>query len=334
MQRNPVSVAVPARLHLGFLDLHGGLGRRFGSLGITLDGPRTRLRLSPAETLQVRGPEADRVGRHVRTLASHFDFVPDFDLLVEQAIPAHSGLGSGTQLALAVGIAVCRHLALPVSARDLAQVLDRGARSGIGLGAFERGGVLLDGGRGAGDAPPPIICRLPFPEAWRILLIHDRVRGGVHGADEVAAFETLPPFPSDLAAHLSRLMLMRALPGLVESDLAAFGGAVGELQRTTGDHFAPAQGGRYASPAVSAALSWLEDQGLAGIGQSSWGPTGFAIIESEPVASRLLRDAEARWPRGGDLGFEIVCGRNHGALSQSGEPVIGDRMTDTLVRKG
>jgi hypothetical protein len=26
----------PARLHMGFLDLDGGLGRRFGSLGFTL----------------------------------------------------------------------------------------------------------------------------------------------------------------------------------------------------------------------------------------------------------------------------------------------------------
>ena len=80
-------------------------------------------------------------------------------------------------------------------------------------------------------------------------------------------------------------------------------------------------------------MRWLEDQGLAGIGQSSWGPTGFAIVESEAAAVRLLRDAEARWPRGGDLGFEIVCGRNHGALSQTDEPASGGLVTEALVGK-
>ncbi len=323
MQLNHASVTVPARLHLGFLDLHGGLGRRFGSLGITLDGPCTRLRLTPASGLQVAGAEAERVRAHVSTLAGHLGFAPNFEILVEQAIPAHSGLGSGTQLALAVGVVVCRHLGLEVTARDLAQVLDRGARSGIGLGAFEQGGVLLDGGRGDSDAPPPIVCRLPFPEAWRILLIYDRLRGGVHGAAEVAAFETLPPFPSDLAAHLSRLMVMCALPALVEGDLAGFGAAVGELQRSTGDHFAPAQGGRFASPAVSAVLQWLEDKAIPGIGQSSWGPTGFAILESEAAAVQLLREAEQHWPRTSGLRFDIVRGRNHGALSRTHEVVTG-----------
>jgi beta-ribofuranosylaminobenzene 5'-phosphate synthase len=46
-----VRVVAPARLHLGFLDLHGGLGRKFGSLGVTLDEPRTALTVRRAETL-------------------------------------------------------------------------------------------------------------------------------------------------------------------------------------------------------------------------------------------------------------------------------------------
>ena len=37
-QAQRVDVSAPARLHLGFLDLGGGLGRRFGSLGVAIDG--------------------------------------------------------------------------------------------------------------------------------------------------------------------------------------------------------------------------------------------------------------------------------------------------------
>ncbi len=32
-----VSVEATARLHLGFLDMNGGLGRKFGGLGLSLD---------------------------------------------------------------------------------------------------------------------------------------------------------------------------------------------------------------------------------------------------------------------------------------------------------
>ncbi len=41
-----VEVASCARLHLGFLDLNFSLGRRFGSIGMLLDGPVTRLSLA------------------------------------------------------------------------------------------------------------------------------------------------------------------------------------------------------------------------------------------------------------------------------------------------
>ena len=63
MRRDRVDVTVPARLHLGLLDLHGGLGRRFGSLGLTLDGPRTRLSATAGSGLSAVGPDAERAER-------------------------------------------------------------------------------------------------------------------------------------------------------------------------------------------------------------------------------------------------------------------------------
>ena len=40
-----VSVVAAARLHLGFLDMNGALGRKFGGLGLSIDAPATRLTL-------------------------------------------------------------------------------------------------------------------------------------------------------------------------------------------------------------------------------------------------------------------------------------------------
>jgi beta-RFAP synthase len=307
-----VAVTAPARLHLGFLDLDGGLGRRFGSLGIALDRPLTRVVASRSESLVAEGPERERALAYATAMAATLGVDPRLALRIEQAIPGHAGLGSGTQLALAVGLAVARLHGAAVGAGAVAARLQRGARSSIGIAAFEQGGVVLDGGRGALDRPPPVLCRLPLPEAWRILLILDRRREGLSGAAERAAFGALPPFPPSLAATLCRIMLMQALPSLAEQSLDGFAAGVAALQRATGDHFAPHQGGRYASPDVAAVLAWLEAEGLVGIGQSSWGPTGFALIGSAAEGERLLAEARRRWPAASGLTFALCRGRNRG----------------------
>lgn len=309
-----VRVTAPARLHLGFLDLEGGLGRRFGSLGLTIEGFATRVRLEPAATGRVEGTaELGRARRALETLREAWR-LPPVRATVEAVIPAHVGLGSGTQLGLALGVGLARLFGRGEGAREVAQLLERGARSGIGIGAFAQGGFILDGGRSGEGAPPPVTARLPFPEGWRLLLILDRAREGLHGPGEVGAFQALPPYTPELAGELCRRVVMQLLPGLATADLAAVGAAIGEIQKRVGDYFAPAQGGRFTSPAVAELLAWLEAQGVTGVGQSSWGPTGFAILESAEAAERLRRAAEARfaarWP---GLRLLVTAARNRGA---------------------
>lgn len=312
-----VSVAAPARLHMGFLDPGGGTGRRFGSLGLTLQEPCTRVTVWPAAAVSAAGPSAARAAACARGMLPALGLPGGVHVEVGDAIPEHAGLGSGTQLALAVGTAIARLFGRECGVRDTAALLERGARSGIGIGAFEQGGFLVDGGRGPDTLVPPIISRLAFPPHWRLLLIFDRSRKGVHGGEEKAAFQSLPPFPAEESARLCRLTLMQALPALAEADSAAFGHAITEIQRVVGDHFAAAQGGRFASPAVAVVLAWLQAEGVAGVGQSSWGPTGFAVIGNEVEARRLLHAARARWNEG-PLRFMVCAARNQG-----GEMLVG-----------
>jgi beta-ribofuranosylaminobenzene 5'-phosphate synthase len=307
-----VTVAVGARLHLGFLDLNGGLGRRFGSLGLALDAPETILELSHVPADSAAGPQAERAADYVRRLAQHLGLPGGHRIVIREAIPAHHGLGSGTQLALAGAAALRRLHGLALDVETDALVLDRAARSGLGTGLFMHGGLALDGGRGADDRPAPIIARLAVPEDWHILLILDPKAEGVHGADEVAAFKSLPVFPAELAGHLCRLALMQALPAVAEGDLSAFGRSVTEIQKHVGDYFAAMQGGRFASPGVAAVLDAFAANGIEGYGQSSWGPTGFAFAESRAEARRLRAiAAPIAAAKGVDL--QIVKGRNSGA---------------------
>jgi beta-RFAP synthase len=307
-----VTVAVGARLHLGFLDLNGGLGRRFGSLGLALDAPETILELSRDSADSAEGPQAERAAGYVGKLAKHLGLPDGHRIVIREAIPAHAGLGSGTQLALAGAAALRRLHGLALAVEADALVLDRAARSGLGTGLFVHGGIALDGGRGADGRPAPIIARLPAPESWHILLVLDRKAEGVHGADEVAAFKSLPIFPAELAGHLCRVALMQALPAVAESDLPAFGRAVTEIQKRVGDYFGAVQGGRFASSDVAAVLETLAASGVEGYGQSSWGPTGFAFAASYAEAERL-RGIAAGIAAAKKLELKIVKGRNRGA---------------------
>ena len=304
-----VTVIAPARLHLGFVDLNPPSGRRFGSLGLALDSPHTKVQARFGPIDPVDSPAQEKASQHLQSLRSAIAVPDDVCVQVEEAIPLHCGLGSGTQLALAVGTAVSRLLDLNLSPLDIRQKLARGARSGIGIGAFAQGGFLVDGGHGASTSLPPITSRVAFPEHWRVLLIFDEAFEGLSGAKEVAAFRTLPSFPETLSAHLCRMVMTRVLPGLAEASMAEFGPAITEVQRIVGDHFAPAQGGRFASSRVADVLAWLEGRGVSCVGQSSWGPTGFAMLESESQAQDFAREAQVR-SHDKNLRFVIARGRN------------------------
>ncbi|MEW8430454.1 MAG: GHMP kinase [gamma proteobacterium symbiont of Ctena orbiculata] len=308
-----VEVEAPARLHLGFLDLHGGLGRRFGSIGLTIDSLTTHLRAERSAEITATGPDAERALGYARSYIDARGIEGGVDINLMQVIPDHVGLGSGTQMALAVGTAIERLYGGGCDSAAIARTLNRGKRSGIGIGAFEQGGFILDGGGGVERGVPPVAVRLPFPENWRMLLLFDTRGQGLHGATEVTAFSELPEFPEQAAAHLCRLVLMRVLPGVLEAHLDPVTQAIGEIQRVVGDHFAPAQGGRFTSPVISAALKWAEAEGYPGIGQSSWGPTGFVLLEDADQAQRLAQAMKQHFGEFSSFRCQLVAARNQGA---------------------
>jgi beta-RFAP synthase len=315
-----VQVTTTARLHLGFLDLAGDLGRRFGSIGLAIDAFETRVELCEAPSFEVSGDERERGARIARRISEGLGLDTDKRLTISNAIPAHAGLGSGTQLALAIATAFRRLAQMPLDAQEDARLLDRGARSGVGVALFERGGLVLDAGRGPETEIPPLVAWMNFPGDWRVLLLLDPRIEGAHGEAEKQAFAGLPRFPADAASEICRRTLMQILPGAAEANLEAFGDGVSRIQEILGDHFAPAQdGGRFTSVPVSQVAAKLKALGAHGIGQSSWGPTGFAFASDPDHAQFLARRACAE----AELGVQIrICSaRDHGAEIREEEDV-------------
>lgn len=317
-----VNVIAPARLHLGFLDLNGGLGRGFGSIGLYLDEIVTELSLEPAGNISANGPSADRASRNAELLLSHLNLDSGVTIQIKRAIPEHIGLGSGTQMAMAVGMGLNRLLDLQLSTRELVSVLDRGRRSGVGIGAFNLGGFIVDGGRSETTIVPPVIAHSDIPAEWRFILIQDKAYQGIHGIDEINAFEQLPPMDEAIVGIICRLVVMQALPAICEQDCELFGKAISRIQELVGSYFAPVQGGIYLSPAVEQAARLLEKYGATGTGQSSWGPTGFAIYANETDAYHAIK--LARNNTADHIELNICKARNRGAGIKIEEPMVGN----------
>lgn len=313
-------VQAPGRLHLGFLDPSATLGRRFGSLGLVVEGFETLVDLRPArhDTASATGPdesaELPRALAHLETLREATGRREALDLHIAQVLPAHAGFGSGTQLALAVGHAFCRLHDLRWGSSELARLLGRGLRSGVGIAGFDRGGLLLDGGPRADGTPAPLISRLALPPQWRVLLVLDPRQRGLSGAEEKQALARLAPLPREAAAEVCHEVLMRVLPGAATGDFEAFAPGLSRMQAILGSHFAPAQhGSAFASDAVRRAIEAVAAHTPAAVGQSSWGPTAFAVLPSSTAADAALAAARAAGAVDPALSVHVVRARDHGA---------------------
>jgi beta-ribofuranosylaminobenzene 5'-phosphate synthase len=281
-------VEAPARLHFGLLDLRGSLGRQFGGIGAAAPGPTLLVSASPADTWEVLGEDVDRAASFARLFLAHHGLNGGGRLCVHRALPAHAGLGSGTQLALAVARALAELHAVATDAPGLARAVGRGQRSAIGTWTFAGGGLVLEGGRRPeSEAVAPLIARLPFPPAWRCVVAMPDSAQGVSGTLEAAAFAQLPPPPERDAERVAHLVLMALLPAVADADLATFGAALNAIQAITGRWFAPVQGGTFAPGPSEELVRRMGEWGASGVGQSSWGPAVYGIVEGEDAGHRL-----------------------------------------------
>ena len=221
-----VTVITSARLHMGFYDLSHG-AHQFGGLGLALHAPNTQVKVSTSEKLLIDAKSSKNIAKIIDKLVKSFNLPENFSVNVLQNIPQHAGLGSGTQMALAIGESLNQLFNLKLSIAQIAAAAGRGRRSGIGIGAFELGGLLVDNGK-QGNAQTSIASRMSFPSDWRVLLISDSAHVGVHGALELSAFGQLNPAQD----NVKNLVFKYMLPALLPARPTAIAGLPGRLAMT------------------------------------------------------------------------------------------------------
>ncbi|MFC7082492.1 beta-ribofuranosylaminobenzene 5'-phosphate synthase family protein [Halorussus caseinilyticus] len=295
--------------------------RLYGSLGIALDSPRVVVTADAAETVRCDHDDAREYARRATELLD----VPGADVTIERTLLRHVGLGSGTQLALAVLAAVARAHDRERRVRERAPKLGRGGRSGVGVATFESGGFVVDSGhpteRFTADRPPrgewsvpAVAARHEVPDDWRFVVVLPDSEPGRSGDGEDESMRSVvesadPKLADEIAAVVAR----RVLPAVAEGDADDFGAAVAEVGRLNGAWYADEQGGVYRPPVGELVARLSESAAIAGAGQSSWGPAVYGVTTENRVEA-AHEAAHAALSAAG-VGGEVLVAepRNRGA---------------------
>ena len=305
MQPNTVRVVAPSRLHFGLLSF-GGEGRQFGGVGVMIERPGLEVRIAAAGRLEASGLLAERAIEAARRWAAFESLSDEPHCRIEvcRAPRQHTGLGVGTQLSLAVaaGLYQCYERAMP-SPVELALSVGRGLRSAVGTYGFAEGGLIVERGKLPGELVSPIDCRLEVPSDWRFVLLCSDAAAGLSGGAEQCAFAELPPVPPKVTSQLASELRERMLPALAQGHFADFSESVYQYGRAAGSCFATRQGGPFNGPRLQQLVERVRGMGVRGVGQSSWGPTIFALLPNQ----RAAEDFAAQFAKQGDgEGIEIV----------------------------
>ncbi len=214
MPQGRIHVRAPARLHFGLFSF-GNAGRQYGGVGVMIQSPAVCLSLDGAEQFRSEGPHASCV----RQAADHWcratrsALLPACQVAVQAAPLRHVGLGSGTQLALAVAAGLNAWSGRPAAtASELARLTGRGQRSAVGTYGFVHGGLIVETGKLPEEPFAPRHRRVPFGASWPIVLVRLGEASGLHGSPEARAFAQLPPVTAAMRQALRTEVFQRMLP--------------------------------------------------------------------------------------------------------------------------
>lgn len=287
--------------------------RSYGGIGVMVDRPGIQLRMKPAAEIVAQGPLADRAVWFAKDAARHWDFAAEEGALIEVAAAPreHVGLGSGTQLGLAVAAGMW-HLWRRAPSEpqeeyffdrsevlDLADAVARGKRSCVGIHGFTRGGLIVESGRYTADTssrPPtrlsPMVARVRLPSAWRCVVLVQKDAVGFWGEAERKVFSALPPVPREVSAELARIALLELLPAASEGSYEDFCDALCAYGTVAGKPFETASRNLPHAEAMADLIELLRELGVRGAAQSSWGPTVMGCCKTLEQAGEILEQLE------------------------------------------
>ena len=301
-----VRITTPCRIHLSLIDENGYTGRVDGGIGLMLDQPNVVFEASnSADEFQIEcdhyyRESIDVINEKASKIFKAFDISnKNFHFNLTKYYPSHVGLGSKTQLSLAIATAIAKLKDRDIPLRELTKLVERGGTSGIGWRGFETGGFILDAGHEFGKGkeketflpssasisadPAVTIFRYPIPENWRFVIVIPNVKKGAYGDEEINIFQKFAPIPRDEVNEVSHQILMKILPGILKNNLTGFGEGIKRIQKIGFKKIEI----DLQDDSVKGLLKFFENYGVKAYGMSSFGPSVVGITESDAEAEKL-----------------------------------------------
>jgi beta-ribofuranosylaminobenzene 5'-phosphate synthase len=290
----------PSRLHLGLIDMNGSYGRLDGGIGLTIQNPNLCLYAETAEkgiTVDfnensifdddIKREYTKKITAAAQKVTNYYDVDEGFYFRVDKAYLTHSGLGSGTQIALSTGKLITEFIGQESNGYTLGKITGRGGTSGIGVFAFDYGGFIVDGGHSKKEknsflpssasnaSPPQLFGRYEFPEEWGVLLVILKSDVSVNGQKEVNIFQDYCPIDREEVELFSHLIFVNMIPFLLEKDLPCFGNIINKIQTIGFKNIEV----KLQSDNIRNLMKKLTEIGAYAVGMSSFGPTVYSFYD-------------------------------------------------------
>ncbi|MBE6486613.1 MAG: hypothetical protein E7Z85_07235 [Methanosphaera stadtmanae] len=324
-----MEIETSARLHLSLIDLNGLEGRLDGGIGITLEKPSLKMECAQTNddtivefneniSLPNFGLYESKIMEATTKMKEYFEIEDSYSFKINEMYQIHHGLGLGTQLALSTAKLISSLNDMNLTGFELANIIQRGGTSGIGVHSFDKGGLIIDGGHkksikndflpssASKVSPPPLLARYDFPKDWDIILVTPNVSQGASGNEEIDIFQSYSPININEVEKICYLTLMKLMPSVIENDIESFGDSVNKIQSMGFKRIErDLQGAE-----INNVLEGMESLGIPCVGMSSFGPTCFGITDSlsKKLKKELIDIA------GNDTDIIFTKGKNHGAI--------------------
>ncbi|WP_404954550.1 beta-ribofuranosylaminobenzene 5'-phosphate synthase family protein [Streptomyces sp. 147326] len=304
-----VRIRTGCRVSFTLIDLNGETGRRNGMASMALRSPGLEAFVLPHHTIEV---EADENGSaHLEAVTALMHRLreawqgPPAKAVVRKGLPPHTGFGSGTTTAVAVGRAYAQFAGVSVGTAEIARAAGRAGTSGASANLIERGGFLVDGGHlnpddfsddprrylvpsrfAGGGKRPPVLVSAPFP-AWPVLVVIPH-GNQMHGEAEREFFARTLPIPAEEARRTAHAVLMNLATSVLEADYTAFCRAVNFL--TYESHFKQKQIDMQSSQVKFLLEEARRGEEVDAIAMSSEGPLCYAFTRRPQAAVSWLSE--------------------------------------------
>jgi beta-ribofuranosylaminobenzene 5'-phosphate synthase len=220
---------------------------------------------------------------------------------LESARP-HVGLGSLTQLKLSTLRAIRWYKHESLSHNSIPAGLQIATTSGVGLGAFFFGGLVVDGGFRRDPRnplngeltgrPAPIIGHYTVPPEWAVVLAIPKHLESLSGAGERDFFESLPRPSRTEAFEIAYKICLELVPAVCERDFCAF---LSALKDITALGTKPYELSIHEScrPIIHSLQSHFGFGGLSSLGPTCYGFTTIDPVMREGILEQLSREHPA-----------------------------------------